>query len=265
LRSFLNTSFPSGLAGRVGASVAGSWDRLAASAVTQPPMFDPQLAAGLPLPARRWLVHAIAPGTPLSQTAVLKMEGQFRLGRWLPMRATEVLSPPSGLVWVARIGWGPLSFRGFDRFESSHGEMQWHLLGRIPVVHGQGADIDRSAAGRLVGEAVWTPAAFLGPEVTWRARDDSTATAVWAVGSHQVSVDLRVGATGQLEFVTVHRWGNPDRRGWREIPFGGAVEDDQTFGGMTIPSRMSVGWFCGTGQAAQGEFFRVHVTSAGFQ
>ena len=29
----------------------------------------------------------IAPGTPLYRTVVLEMQGQFRLGRWLPMYA----------------------------------------------------------------------------------------------------------------------------------------------------------------------------------
>lgn len=142
----VSARFPAGLAGGAGATVAGSWDRLAAMTASWSQVFDPRLVAGLPLPARRWLVHAIAPGTRLSRTVVLEMEGRFRLGRWLPMWAKQVLSPPSGLVWVARIGWGPLSFRGFDRYETGHGEMQWRLLGGLPVAHSHGADIDRSDA-----------------------------------------------------------------------------------------------------------------------
>jgi hypothetical protein len=257
-------SFPARFAGRAGAPVASSWDRLAAVPGGPRQVFDAQTVAGLPAPARRWLVHAIAPGTVLARAAVLAMEGQFRLGRWLPMRARQIVSPPTGLAWVARIGWGPLSFRGFDRYEAGQGEMQWRLLGTLPVVHGQGADIGRSAAGRLAGEAVWVPTAFLGPHVSWHARDDRRVTARWRLGSHEVSAELCVGAAGELQAVTVARWGNPDGAGWREIPFGGPVQGEQAFGGMTIASRVRAGWFCGTGRAARGEFFRVSLTSAEF-
>jgi hypothetical protein len=254
-------AFPARLGGRVGAPAIESWNRLA---VPSPGLrrFDPQAVANLPSPARRWLTYSIAPGAPLSRTVVLEMTGQFRLGLWLLMRAVQVVSPPSGLLWVARIGWGPLSFRGFDRYERDRGEMQWRLLGEIPVVHGQGADIDRSAAGRLAGEAIWTPAAFLDPGVTWHARDDCTVTAESHLGPHRVFADLRVGEDGRLLAVTVHRWGNPGSDGWAEVPFGGAVAEERTFSGMTIPTQMTVGWFYGTERAAEGEFFRLNITSA---
>lgn len=46
--------------------------------------FDPAATMGLPEPARRWLSHAIAPGTPLWNRAELTMHGQIKLGRWRP-------------------------------------------------------------------------------------------------------------------------------------------------------------------------------------
>jgi hypothetical protein len=164
------------------------------------------------------------------------MQGHFRLGRWLPIRAVQVLSPPSGRVWLARIGWGPLSFRGFDRYEEARGEMQWRLLGHVPVMHAEGADVDRSAAGRLAGEAVWTPAAFLDPNVTWRVGGDDTVTAEWALGPHSVSTELRVDAGGRLLAVSIRRWGKPGGDPWGEYPFGGAVAQERAFGGMRIPT-----------------------------
>jgi len=39
--------------------------------------------AGLPEPGRKWLTHAIDPGTPLSRGVVLGMQGHIRIGRWL--------------------------------------------------------------------------------------------------------------------------------------------------------------------------------------
>ena len=43
--------------------------------------FDPAAITGLPEPARRWLSHAIAPGTPLWSSVELTMNGQIKLGR----------------------------------------------------------------------------------------------------------------------------------------------------------------------------------------
>jgi hypothetical protein len=151
--------FPVRLAGRNATAAAEPWNRLASPAVGVR-LFDPALVAGLPSAARRWLTHAIVPGAPSSPTAVLETDGQLRLGRWLPTQAVEVVSPPSGFVWAARVGWGLTSFRGFDRYEDSTGEMHWRLLGEVPLIHSRGNDIDRSAAGRLAGEAVRSPAAF---------------------------------------------------------------------------------------------------------
>lgn len=40
-------------------------------------------------------------------------------------------------------------------------------------MHAEGADVDRSAAGRLAGEAIWVPASFLGPGVSWQSGPES--------------------------------------------------------------------------------------------
>src|SRR6185312_4851218 len=53
------------------------------------------------------------------------------------------------------------------------------------------------------------------------------------------------------------------RPGGRD-PFGGAVAEERAFGGMRIPTRMTVGWFYGTKRAAKGEFFRLNITRAQF-
>jgi hypothetical protein len=56
---------------------------------------------GLPELARRFLVAAIAPGTPLAVSARLGMRGSIKLGKgWLAFRAREVLSPHRGFMWA---------------------------------------------------------------------------------------------------------------------------------------------------------------------
>jgi hypothetical protein len=58
--------------------------------------------------------------------------------------------------------------------------------------------------------------------------------------------------------------GKPGGDPWGEYPFGGAVAEERAFGGMRIPTRMTVGRFYGTQRAAQGEFFRLNITRAQF-
>jgi hypothetical protein len=60
------------------------------------------------------------------------------------------------------------------------------------------------------------------------------------------------------------RWGNPAGRPFGEYPFGGTLEDPADFGGITIATRMQAGWFFGTDQWNDGEFFRARITSATF-
>jgi hypothetical protein len=96
------------------------------------------------------------------------------------------------------------------------------------------------------------------------ARCCGGCTAELTFGQHKITADLDVDADGRLLSVAVRRWGNPDGGRWDENSFGGAVEDERTFGGMTIPTRMTVGWFYGTARASRGEFFRVNIRNARF-
>ena len=88
---------------------------------------------GLPEPARRWLSHAIAPGTPLWSSVELTMHGQIKLGRWRPFTARQVLTPPDGYIWAARTRLAGLPVTGYDRLGSGGGEMRWRLMRLIPV------------------------------------------------------------------------------------------------------------------------------------
>jgi hypothetical protein len=56
------------------------------------------------------------------------MRGSIKIaGRWLPLRATEVLAPHRGFVWSARVSGG--LFAGSDQYASALGSMRWKLLG----------------------------------------------------------------------------------------------------------------------------------------
>jgi hypothetical protein len=215
--------------------------------------------AGLPEPARRYLAHAIAQGTPLATSARLRMRGHIKLDRWLPFRARQVLNPHHGFVWAARTA-GVVT--GSDRYVDGAGGMAWKLAGLVSVMHANGPDVSRSAAGRAGAEAIWVPTALL-PRfgVRWSADGPDQVTASYHIGDVPLEVHYRLDADGRLVSFVFDRWGDPDNRGdWTWHPFGGEVTGWHTFGGVTIPSSGRVGWFFGADRWPGSEFFRYQIT-----
>lgn len=235
------------------------WARLAAADVPPEP-FDLDMLADLPEPARRWLTHAIAPGTPLWRSVELTMHGQLKIGTWRRFTATQVLAPPDGYIWAARASVYGLPVVGYDRLSSGSGQMRWRLLGVLPVLNAAGPDITRSAAGRLASEIALLPTAFRA--ATWRLADGpDTAVATWQIGAESIDVALRVAPDGRLLDVLVQRWsdaGGP----FGYVPFGVTCEQERRLGGVTIPSVVRAGWWWGTPRQAEGEFFRAELTGA---
>lgn len=61
--------------------------------------FDAAAIASLPPVAQRYLVHAIAPNTPLATAVRLRIHGQIKLKAWSPFRAEQVIYPQRGMIW----------------------------------------------------------------------------------------------------------------------------------------------------------------------
>lgn len=241
----------------------GAGHRRTATAPTRPERFTPALVAGLPEPARRWLCHAIAPGTPLWNSVELEMHGRIRLGRWRPFTAHESITPARCFVWAAQSRMFGLRLGGYDRYQDGAGEMRWHVLGAVPVLSGAGPDVTRSAAGRLAGESVLVPTAFRA--ATWRAgADPDRVRAGWRIGELELEVELHIDRSGALREVSMLRWGNPGRAPYGLYPFRVVVERERRFAGIRLPSRFRAGWWTADPESA-GEFFRAQVTSAAFR
>jgi hypothetical protein len=84
--------------------------------------------------------------------------------------------------------------------------------------------------------------------------------------NEMTELELAIDARGRLELIRMSRWGNPDESEFRYVHFGAVVEEENTFGGYTIPTRLRIGWHVGTERfESEGEFFRVTVTSAVFR
>jgi hypothetical protein len=223
-------------------------------------VFTTELVHDLPEAAQRWLIHAIPPGTPLFSAAEVTMRGEIKLGAWRKFTARQIVTPGAGYIWAATAWVAGLPVRGFDRFSSGSGEMRWRMLGLVPVVTVGGADVSRSAAGRLVSEIVIAPTAFR--SATWTpGHTKDHVVGSWLIGAEQESVELRIGAGGEVKSALISRWGNPDAQPFGRYPFGCTVHTEQSFVGVKIPATITAGWWWGTNRQAQGEFFRARITA----
>jgi len=228
-------------------------------------IFQPPDLAGIPEPARRYLDHAIAPGTSVATAVRLRMHGEIRLGRWLPFTAEQTIDAARGFEWQATVRFGAVPmFRGFDRLLDGVGEMRWKLLGLIPVVTAKGPDVTRSAIGRFTAESIWLPSVLV-RDVSWFAPDSEHLTATFRGSQNAHSVELTIDPSGRVESLGVYRWGNPGGGPFRLEKFGGVIEAERTFSGFTIPSRVRVGWYFGSPRfESEGEFFRATIHDAIF-
>jgi hypothetical protein len=250
------------LIGRAGRPALATWQNLQPDRpLTQ--RFDTSMVADLPEPARRWLTHAISPGTPLWQSVVLHMHGHIHIAAWMPFTAVQLHTPPDGYVWAARATAGPIPIIGYDRYAGDDGEMHWALFGRIPVMRASGADLIRAAAGRAAIDAIFVPTACIGPNVIWsEGHTRDTVVAEWHIGGFVQRCELTVAVDGSLLKVTMARWAQPKGEEWGEYPFGGLLEGEVEFAGVRVPKRARVGYFIDSDRWDKGEFFRAEITSA---
>lgn len=228
--------------------------------------FDPEQLAGLPDAAQRYLLHAIASGTLLASAVRLQMRGEIKLKEWYPFTAEQVISWDQGMIWSATVSMHGIPVKGYDRLLNHEGAMQWKILGLIPMMSATGTDITRSSAGRILAESVWLPSVYCRSSAAWKEQETSHASVSVTMEGERPELMLAVSDTGQLQSVTLQRWGNPENVAYHYVPFGGLADQEKTFDGYTIPPRLRVGWHLGTPQFdTEGEFFRCTIDYAEFR
>lgn len=220
----------------------------------------------LPPGALRYLRHALAPDAPLPNAVRLRMRGTIRLNDWCPFEAEQVIARDRGMIWQASVRLKGLPIRGWDRLVDGAGAMRWSLFGLLPFLRAEGPDITRSARGRLRAETIWLPSLLADPGVSWTEPAEGTLRARVPVGGEVGDLDLRTDAAGRPLEVALRRWGNPGGGPFQELPFGGFLEAEGTFQGLTLPTRLRIGWHPGSERfGAEGEFFRAEVLEAVFR
>lgn len=194
------------------------------------------------------------------------MHGNIKLRRWFPFTGEQVILWDRGMIWSATVWMHRMPIRGSDRLVDGQGALRWRLFGIIPVMTASGPDITRSAAGRVAGESVWLPSVLRSDQVSWTAADASRPRVTVKAGGLATDVALAIDAQGRLESIKFSRWGNPDGGDFGYTEFGGVVEEENSFGRYTIPTRLRIGWYFGTDRFGRdGEFFRVTIDEARYR
>jgi hypothetical protein len=202
---------------------------------------------GLEEPVRRYFEHALRGDAERARGVRLEMKGRIRAGTWLPFRARQE-SDGRSFTWRARVAVGRLTLLTVVyRFAAGAGGTEARLFGRRRVLHSEGADTSRSAAGRAALEAVFAPMSLLPDRgVTWRAEDEALIVASLDIPPERPELRLRIDRDGALRSVSALRWGNAGQREFGYIPCGCEVRAERRFGDLVVPSSVEVGWWFGT-------------------
>jgi len=240
-----------------------SLNELWESATSQERIFCPDEFAHLPEAARRYLEGAIAPQTKIASAVRLQMHGEIKLKNWIPFQAEQIICWEHGFIWSATAWMNGLPIVGSDRAIDGVGAMQWKLLGLFPVMTASGSDITRSAIGRLQTESICLPSVFCSQEVSWTSLNTSHLHSSFVVQGESAELDFTLDSKGQIKTFKLPRWGNPEGADFHYVDFGGIVEEEGTFCGYTIPTRLRIGWYFGTERfESEGEFFRATIDDA---
>ncbi len=187
--------------------------------------FSEAMVKNLPEPASRYLLHSIRPGTSLFSSVKLQMSGRMRLkpdGKWMSMSANQILAPPRGFVWKARISQGPIRISGADYYSNGDDQLRFWLWSIVPIGNASGPDIVQSAAGRVAIESIWIPTVLLpNQSAEWEALDKKNVKVTISIGDFRETVTLGIGDRGELQRIEMLRWGDKTDDGtFARIPFG---------------------------------------------
>ena len=233
-------------------------------------VFSPKMVKDLPPAAKRYLMHAILPGTPLAERVSIKMSGALRredtLG-WIPFEAEEILAGGRGLVWKAKLKTGEDSWLdGAEYYYRGKGQVTFFRHRFVPSIVESSLVVDRSMAGRVLIESIWLPPVFLPQRAArWENMDNFRAKVTLSIDDLSSTMTVTVREDGQIREVVIPRYhqgedGKIEKAGWR--PFGIKVEQENTFKGYRIPTKISAGWWYGTSRYT--EVFRAEVKEATF-
>lgn len=212
-------------------------------------------------PVQRYLTHAVPSGQAVPPGVELTMSGRIKVGVWLPFAATQRCDGKS-FVWRASLGLGPLRpLVVTDRYESGTGSMTGRLVGRWKLFEQADENVVRSAAGRTALESVFAPGSLLpGRGYGWRVESEDHIVAITDNAPEHVEVHMRIAPDGRLVSLSAQRWGEVAKGAFGYLPFGADIHEEQRFGELLLPRRLTAGWGYGTDKYVP--FFNATITTA---
>lgn len=230
-------------------------------------MFSPEtITTHLPEKALLYLSHSIRPGTILARRVEVTFHGQIRSkpgGRWQPFRAKEIIDVNRSFLVTSNSFYGPIPMKQVDRYAQEHATARNLIFGRLAIKKLQGIDLDRAAHSRFMVKSAWLPTAYLPHNgAAWLERDGNLRLTARVAGD-RVELTVQVGPDGSLQALTCMRWSNLTADGnYAWIPFSSVSEEEKTFAGYTIPTRIRSTWWSGTEKAF--DFLLAQVDEAHF-
>ncbi|MBW2703304.1 MAG: hypothetical protein JRF33_21005 [Deltaproteobacteria bacterium] len=217
--------------------------------------FKLEMLDGLPEPAKRYLSHAMQSGSPLFDRVEFSGHGSIRLEeKWQTFDFEERLAAHRGFVWQA--GLNEMQVYTDDFYLNRAGGVNVFLFYLFPMVRSSGPDIARSASHRFAIEHVWLPTALLpGRQVRWEPVDENRARVIIRTDLEEdVPITLTIDEQGKVIKVSMKRWSQVTVDApWSLTPYEGFVEEESTFDGITIPSKIRIGY--GQGDDWKSGFF----------
>jgi hypothetical protein len=247
------------------------FNKLSGTLVTEPvdSVFDVSMVDHVPEPARRYLLHSIRPGTPLAKSVRLSQAGSMKpnpTSDRADLKAEERLTPFVGFAWHANVQMGQISVSAWDHYFADEGAVRIALFGVIPLETSEGTEVARSSRHRLAAETLWVPTALLpGPEVSWEGLDNDLAVATLTIDGEDIPLTFEIDEDGAVRSVTMQRYGDIGEEPWELLPYGFEVLAEQTFGGITIPSRLRGGWWFGSERYDPASASQFDIVGAEFQ
>lgn len=213
-----------------------------------------------PEPVARFFRYHLPEGFPEHTFSKVPMKGIIKLVNWANFRSTLYSQPFKGFLWQANVKMGILPIAGYDYFLADQGAMKWTTFGVIPVMKADGPDVSRSAEGRARMEALFSPHLLIHPKISWEVISENEISATWKIHQEEQPVHLIIGNDGALKEAYIQRWGNPGGvKKFGYHTFGVKVDAEMKYKGTVIPAKGNAGWWFGTDQYKDGEFFRFEV------
>ncbi len=170
-----------------------------------------EMTSDLPEPVQRYMQYTGVVGKPWTENVWLKQIGKFRQGLekpWMPMLAEQIYTTsPAGFIWNAKFKLAGLPLlRATDRYEKGKGHMSGKLAGIIKVFDVQGEKLDQGTMLRYLSEMIWFPIAFLGENISWKSRDNHSATVTFTDYGKSVSGIMYFDDEGRFTNFTTQRY-----------------------------------------------------------